>query len=114
LQKTANNNKVAENSPKTPQKVSAKTTSDPSDKRDLAVKSVTNVDKLVSGAVIKKKKTFVVNTRRNAPPFLLNFEIFNRNVHNYMVYLGASSNVMPWSICQKINAEVQSSSLKII
>ena len=76
-----------------------------SDKRDLAVKSVTNVDKLVSGATIKKKQTSVINTRRNVPPFLLTFEIFNRNVHNCMVDSGALSNVMPWFACQKINAE---------
>jgi len=31
-----------------------------------------------------------------------------------MVDSGASSNVMPWSVCQKINAKVQSSSSKII
>ena len=49
-----NNNKVVENNPKTPQKVSAKMMSEPSDKRDLVVKSVTNVDKLVSGAATKK------------------------------------------------------------
>jgi hypothetical protein len=109
-----NNNKVAENSPKTPQNVSAKMTSKPSDKRDLAVKSVTNVDKLVSGAAIKKQQTSIVNTRRNIPPFLLTFEIFNRNVHNCMVDSCASSNVMPWYVCQKINAKVQPSILKII
>ena len=49
-----------------------------------------------------------------SPPFLLTFEIFNRNVHNCMVDSGASSNVMPWSVCQKINAKVEPSSLKII
>jgi hypothetical protein len=31
-----------------------------------------------------------------------------------MVDSGASSNVMPWSVYRKINAEVQPSSLKII
>jgi hypothetical protein len=90
-----NSNKVVENNPKTPQKASAKMTSEPHDKRDLPVKSVTNVDKLVSGAAIKKQQTSTVNTRRNVPPFLLTFEFFNRNVHNYMVDSGSSSNVMP-------------------
>ena len=28
-------------------------------------------------------------------PFLLTFEIFNHNVHNYLVDSGASTNVMP-------------------
>jgi hypothetical protein len=44
----------------------------------------------------KKGKPFV-------PPFLLTFEVFNRNLHNCLVDLGASSNVMPMSICKKLN-----------
>jgi hypothetical protein len=38
------------------------------------------------------------------PPFLLTFEFFNRNLHNFLVDLGASYNVMPLSICKKLNA----------
>jgi hypothetical protein len=38
------------------------------------------------------------------PPFLLTFEVFNRNLHNFLVDSGASSNVMPLSICKKLNA----------
>ena len=109
-----NSNKGVQNSPKIPQKASAKTTSEPHDKRDLPVNNVTNVDKPVSEAASKKQQNSTINTRRNVPPFLLTFEIFNRNVHNCMVDSGASSNVMPWSVCQKINDEVQPSSLKII
>jgi hypothetical protein len=41
------NNKGVQNSPKIPQKASAKTTSEPHDKRDLPVNSVKNVDKPV-------------------------------------------------------------------
>ena len=37
------------------------------------------------------------------PPFLLTFEIFNHNVHNYLVDSRASVNVMPLSVCKKIN-----------
>jgi hypothetical protein len=37
------------------------------------------------------------------PPFLLTFEVFNRNLHNYLVNSGVSSNVMPFSICKKLN-----------
>jgi hypothetical protein len=109
-----NSKKIAEISPKTPQKVPTKTTLEPSDKRDLTVKTVSNVDKVISGTTTKNQQSSVVNTRKNVPPFLLTFEIFNRNVHNCMVDSGASSNVMPLSVCQKINAEVQPSSLKII
>jgi hypothetical protein len=43
----------------------------------------------------------------HTPPFLLTFEIFNKNVHNCLVDSGASSNIMPYSVCKKINAEPQ-------
>ena len=35
---------------------------------------------------------------KKLPPFLLTFEIFNRNAHSCMINLGASSNVMPISV----------------
>jgi hypothetical protein len=38
------------------------------------------------------------------PPFLLNFKIFHQNVHNCLVDLGASLNVMPYSISRKLIA----------
>jgi ribonuclease HI len=78
------------------------------------VHNVSNSNKVVEEKVSKKPQATTSNTRKNVPPFLLTFEIFNRNVHNCMVDSGASSNVMPWSVCQKINAEVEPSSLKII
>jgi hypothetical protein len=109
-----NNKKIAEIGSKTTQKIPAKTTPKPLDKRDLTEKTISNVDKAISGTSAKNQQNSVVNTRKNVPPFLLNFENFNRNVHNCMVDSGASSNVMPLSIFQKINAEVQPSNLKII
>ena len=45
------------------------------------------------------------NSRYQTSPFLITFDIFNRNVHNSLVDLGASSNVMPYSICKKLNAQ---------
>ena len=44
----------------------------------------------------KKGKPFV-------PLFLLKFEVFNKNLHNCLVDSRASSNVMPLSICKKLN-----------
>jgi len=44
----------------------------------------------------KKRNPFV-------PSFLLTFEVFNKNLHNYLVESGESSNVMPLSICKKLN-----------
>ena len=35
-------------------------------------------------------------SKRKHPPFLLTFEIFNHNVHNCLVYLGESVNVIPY------------------
>jgi hypothetical protein len=81
---------------------------------DLAGKTVANVNKTVLGIAAKNQQNFVVNARKNVPPFLLTFEIFNRNVHDCMVDSDASSNFMPLSICQKNNAEVKHSDLKII
>lgn len=37
------------------------------------------------------------------PPFLLTFEIFNFNVHNFLVDSGASVNIMPLFVSKKIN-----------
>jgi hypothetical protein len=90
-----NNKKLTKFGPKTPQKVPAKTTLELLDKRDLAVKSITNVDKIIPGIATKNLQSFVVNIRKNVPPFLLTFEIFNRNVHNCMVDSGSSSIVIP-------------------
>ena len=48
------------------------------------------------------------------PPFLLNFEIFNHNVHNCLVDLGASVNIMPLSVCKKINGKPKPSTWRVI
>ena len=53
-------------------------------------------------------------SQSQTPPFLLTFYIFDRNVHNYLVDLGASSNVMLYYVCKKINAKAQISNTKII
>ena len=44
-------------------------------------------------------------SRYQTPPFLLTFDILNINVQNSLVDSGASSNVMPYSICKKLNAQ---------
>jgi hypothetical protein len=48
------------------------------------------------------------------PPFLLTFEVFNRNLHNCLVNSGASSNVMPLSICKKLNTVLLKSDKHVI
>jgi hypothetical protein len=90
-------NRVVQN--KVPQKTSTKNNPDPQDKGSLHVNNVNNVDKVALETASKKPQTTTLSTRKNIPPFLLTFEIFNRNMHNCMVDSGASSNVMPWSVC---------------
>ena len=53
-------------------------------------------------------------SRSQTPPFLLTFEIFNKNVHNYLVDSGTSSNAMPFSVCKKLNAQPKMCRTKII
>jgi ribonuclease HI len=114
----SNGNKVVQS--KAPQKTSTKNNPDSQDKGSLPVplvnnvNNVNNVDKVALETASKKSQATTLSSRKNVPLFLLTFKIFNRNVHNCMVDSGASSNVMPWSVCQKINAEVEPSSLKII
>ena len=47
-------------------------------------------------------------------PFLLTFEIFNHNVHNCVVDSGASVNIMPLSVCKKINGQPKISTWRVI
>ena len=44
-------------------------------------------------------------TRFKTPPFLLTLEILNHNVHNCLVDLGSSVNVIPLSIYKNINGQ---------
>ena len=44
-------------------------------------------------------------TRFKTPPLLLTLEILNHNVHNCLVESGSSVNVMPLSVCKKINGK---------
>ena len=62
----------------------------------------------VDGALIGRK------SQSQTPPFLLTFEIFNRNVHNCLVDSGSSSNVMPYSVCKKLNSQTKICKTKII
>ena len=44
---------------------------------------------------------------KRTPPFLLTFEIFNKNIHNCMIESGSSSNVMSLYVCKKLNASCE-------
>lgn len=48
------------------------------------------------------------------PPFLLTYEIFNKNVHNCLIDSGASSNIMPRTVCTKLNIIPQKTSVHIV
>ena len=53
-------------------------------------------------------------SKRKHPPFLLTFEIFNHNVHNFLVDSGASVNVMPISVCKRINGQPKPSTWRVV
>lgn len=46
--------------------------------------------------------------------FLLTYEIYNRNPHNCLIDLGASSNIMLALVCSKLNIEPQNSAIHIV
>ena len=53
-------------------------------------------------------------SKYKTPTFLLTFEIFNYNVHNCLVESGASVNVMPWSVCKKMNGQIKPYTWQVI
>jgi hypothetical protein len=53
-------------------------------------------------------------SKSHVPPFLLNYKIFNFNVHNCLLDSGASYNIMPYSIFQRINDVPQMTKMRII
>ena len=53
-------------------------------------------------------------SRYKTPTFLLTFEIFNYNVHNCLVDLGASFNVMPLLVCKQINGQPKATTGQVL
>ena len=53
-------------------------------------------------------------SRSHTPPFLLTYEIFNKNMHNCLVDSGSSSNILPRSICAKLNVQPKKSAVRIV
>lgn len=53
-------------------------------------------------------------SRSHTLPFLLTYEIFNNNLRNCLVDSGASSNILPKSICAKLNVQSQKSAVRIV
>ena len=53
-------------------------------------------------------------SKYKTPAFLLNFEIFDYNVHNCLVESGESVNVMPFSACKKINGQPKPSTWQVL
>ena len=53
-------------------------------------------------------------SRSHTPTFLFTYEIFNKNVHNCLVDSGASSNILPGSLCEKLNVQPQKSIVRIV
>ena len=60
--------------------------------------------------------TVLIGEKSNSqtPPFLLTYEMYNKNLHNCLIDSGASSNIMPTSVCAKLNIEPQKSAVHIV
>ena len=53
-------------------------------------------------------------SKYKTPTFLLTFDIFNYNVHNYLVDSRASVNFMPLSVCKKINGQPKPTTSQVL
>lgn len=53
-------------------------------------------------------------SKSHTPPFLLTFEVFNKNLHNCLVDSGASSNTFLKTVCIKLNVQHQKSAVHIV
>jgi len=87
----------------------------PNAKQNVAANSSNNDSTATEKGKATADKASLIgkNSKSTTPPFLLTFEIFNRNVHNCMVDSGASSNVMPLSVCKKLNGKYVPSNSQI-
>ena len=68
-------------------------------------KASNEMDKPPGHSLFDSSNVILIGDKYNShtPPFLLTFEIFNKNVHNYLVDSGASSNIMSYLVCLKLN-----------
>jgi len=89
--------------------ISSSTSTNSSNPIEVAQEAIVEIDMVVINATSIK-----AHSRYKTPPFLLTFEIFNHNVHNYLVDSGASTNVMPLLVCKKINTTPGKNNAKII
>jgi len=75
------------------------------------VRGGSKIDNSVHKAVVEDTKR---KSKSFNPPFLLTFEIFDQSIHNCIVESRASSNVMLYSVCKKLNATPTKCSMHII
>jgi len=56
---------------------------------------------------VEDTNVVLIGDRSNShtPPFLLTYEIYNRNIHNCLIDSGAFSNIIPALVCSKLNIE---------
>ena len=87
----------------------------PNAKQNVATNSSNNDSTATDKGKETAEKALLIgkNYKSTTPLFLLTFEIFNRNVHNCMVDSRASSNVMPLSVCKRLNGKYVPSNSQI-
>lgn len=86
----------------------------PSDKETTSSKASSFGKSKTTVNIVTIVNSTNVNSKSIFPPFVLTFEIFNYNVHNCLVDSGASTNVIPLPIVNKIKSKPEKMDAKII
>jgi len=80
-----------------------------------------NPNQNINGTNLREYQNSIVNettpnnkSELSIPHLLLTFEIFNMNLHNFLIESSVSSNAMAYSVCKKLNANTTKISKHII
>jgi hypothetical protein len=87
---------------------------DENDQPFISSKYRSNTDGINTRKMIMNTPLNGERSKSLIPHFMLTFEIFNRNLYNCLMDYGASSNVMSYYVCKKLNATPTNCSTHII
>lgn len=77
-------------------------------KETIIIATFNKISTSLNNAILGKK------SKSMTPPFLLTFEIFNMNIHNFLVDYDMSSNIKNYVIAKNINAKLKKMNTQII
>jgi hypothetical protein len=83
--------------------------------QELLVKTFSQPQKKwVPKVAVADAQTAIHKEKGDSPPFLLTVRIAGNNLHNCLVDSGASGNVMPYSVCNKLRLTPTESTKKVV